>query len=33
MTLERSLLAAQGYIELEMYDEALRELDEVSPNR
>lgn len=31
MTLERSLLAAQGYIELEMYDEALRELDEVSP--
>lgn len=31
MTLERSLLAAQGYIELEMYDEALRELDEIDP--
>lgn len=27
MSLERSLLAAQGYIELEMPDEALRELD------
>jgi tetratricopeptide (TPR) repeat protein len=31
MSLERSLLAAQGYIELEMPDEALRELDVLSP--
>jgi tetratricopeptide (TPR) repeat protein len=31
MSLERSLLAAQGYIELEMPDEALRELDALSP--
>jgi len=30
MSLERSLLAAQGYIELEMPDEALRELDALS---
>ncbi len=30
MSLERSLLAAQGYIELEMPDEALRELDSLS---
>jgi tetratricopeptide (TPR) repeat protein len=30
MSLERSLLAAQGYIELEMPDEALRELDAIS---
>lgn len=29
MSLERSLLAAQGYIELEMLDEALREIDEL----
>jgi tetratricopeptide (TPR) repeat protein len=29
MSLERSLLAAQGYIELEMPDEALRELDAI----
>jgi len=31
MSLERSLLSAQGYIELEMTDEALRELDSLSP--
>ncbi len=31
MSLERSLLSAQGYIELEMTDEALRELDALSP--
>lgn len=31
MSLERSLLAAQGYIELEMPDEALREIDALSP--
>ena len=30
MSLERSLLAAQGYIELEMPDEALREIDALS---
>lgn len=30
MSLERSLLAAQGYIELDMTDEALRELDALS---
>jgi tetratricopeptide (TPR) repeat protein len=30
MSLERSLLAAQGYIELEMPDEALRELNALS---
>ena len=30
MSLERSLQAAQGYIELEMTDEALRELDSLS---
>lgn len=30
MSFERSLLAAQGYIELEMPDEALRELDALS---
>lgn len=29
MSLERTLLAAQGYIELEMPDEALRELDSI----
>jgi predicted Zn-dependent protease len=29
MSIERTLLAAQGYIELEMPDEALRELDEL----
>lgn len=29
MSMERSLLAAQGYIELEMADEALRELDAI----
>jgi len=29
MAIERTLLAAQGYIELEMPDEALRELDEL----
>lgn len=32
MSLERSLLAAQGYIELEMPESALRELNELSPN-
>jgi tetratricopeptide (TPR) repeat protein len=31
MSLERSLLSAQGYIELEMPDEALREIDAISP--
>ena len=31
MLLERSLLAAQGYIELDMTDEALRELGTLSP--
>jgi tetratricopeptide (TPR) repeat protein len=30
MSLERSLLSAQGYIELEMPDEALREIDALS---
>jgi predicted Zn-dependent protease len=30
MSLERSLLSAQGYIELEMPDEALREIDAIS---
>jgi len=30
MSLERSLLSAQGYIELEMPDEALREIDGLS---
>ncbi|HEY5707124.1 MAG TPA: hypothetical protein VIS96_16300 [Terrimicrobiaceae bacterium] len=30
MSLERSLLSAQGYIELDMPDEALRELDAIS---
>ncbi len=30
MSLERSLVAAQGYIELEMPDEALREIDGLS---
>jgi len=30
MSLERTLLAAQGYIELEMEEEALRELDELN---
>ncbi len=29
MSVERSLIAAQGYIELEMPDEAMRELDEL----
>jgi predicted Zn-dependent protease len=29
MQIERTLLAAQGYIELDMTDEALRELDEL----
>jgi predicted Zn-dependent protease len=32
MSLERSLLSAQGYIELEMPDEALREIAALSPN-
>ena len=31
MSFERSLLSAQGYIELEMPDEALREIDSISP--
>lgn len=31
MSLERSLLAAQGYIELDMPDEALRELEAIPP--
>jgi predicted Zn-dependent protease len=31
MLIERTLLAAQGYIELDMPAEALRELDELSP--
>ena len=31
MSLERSLLAAQGYIELEMPDQALAELDALEP--
>ncbi len=31
MSLERSLLSAQGYIELEMPDDALRELDALLP--
>lgn len=31
MAIERTLLAAQGYIELDMPEEALRELDELSP--
>jgi tetratricopeptide (TPR) repeat protein len=31
MSLERSLLAAQGYIELEMADQALAELDALEP--
>jgi tetratricopeptide (TPR) repeat protein len=31
MCLERSLLSAQGYIELEMPDEALKELDTLAP--
>lgn len=31
MAIERTLLAAQGYIELDMPGEALRELDELSP--
>ncbi len=31
MSIERTLLAAQGYIELEMPGEALRELDELPP--
>ena len=31
MSFERSLLSAQGYIELEMADEALREIDAISP--
>ncbi|HEY5814387.1 MAG TPA: hypothetical protein VIT23_17240 [Terrimicrobiaceae bacterium] len=31
MSWERSLLAAQGYIELEMPDEALREIDALPP--
>jgi tetratricopeptide (TPR) repeat protein len=31
MSLERVLLSAQGYIELEMPDEALREIDALSP--
>jgi predicted Zn-dependent protease len=32
MSLERALLSAQGYIELEMPDEALREIDALPPN-
>jgi tetratricopeptide (TPR) repeat protein len=32
MSLERSLLSAQGYIELEMPDEALAELDALAPS-
>jgi predicted Zn-dependent protease len=31
MPIDRALLAAQGYIELDMPDEALRELDELPP--
>ena len=31
MSLNVSLLSAQGYIELEMPDEALREIDAISP--
>jgi tetratricopeptide (TPR) repeat protein len=31
MSFERSLLSAQGYIELEMPEEALREIDAMSP--
>jgi hypothetical protein len=31
MSLERTLLSVQGYIELEMTDEALREIDSISP--
>jgi tetratricopeptide (TPR) repeat protein len=31
MSLERALLSAQGYIELEMLDEALLEIDALSP--
>jgi len=31
MQIDRTLLAAQGYIELDMSDEALRELDSLSP--
>jgi hypothetical protein len=31
MSFERSLLSAQGYIELDMPDEALREMDAISP--
>lgn len=31
MQIDRTLLAAQGYIELEMPEEALRELDELPP--
>jgi tetratricopeptide (TPR) repeat protein len=31
MQVERTLLAAQGYIELDMSDEALRELDSLPP--
>jgi len=31
MSFERSLLSAQGYIELEMPDEALREIEAISP--
>ncbi|MFZ0712120.1 MAG: hypothetical protein WAM53_18915 [Terrimicrobiaceae bacterium] len=31
MSFERSLLSAQGYMELEMPDEALREIDALSP--
>jgi tetratricopeptide (TPR) repeat protein len=31
MTLERRLLSAQGYMELEMFDEALREVDAMPP--
>ena len=31
MSFERSLLSAQGYIELEMLDEALREIEAIPP--
>ena len=31
MSFERSLLSAQGYIELEMIDEASREIDAIPP--
>jgi len=33
MIIERRLLAAQGYLELGMFDEALRELDALTPEQ